>query len=437
MTGYVAIPDSKKPATVGSYDSEFFNNSNVLKRYLITWLLFANHEEGSNAPKIAPLDMRPLETFVDFHLDLAHLQYQKMEQSLPPGFLPKSTDKHGKLVTAEWGWWGAGFYPGTLWYLYEYSGDDGLRACARNRTELLGEFQNNRGTLDLGFMLYNSFGHGLRLDYSKHYQDVLLTGAANVLSRYNPNLGSLKPWDMPGFTFPVVIDNLMDLEYLLWAARITGDSSYQDKAKSHADVTMRNFRHDFSNYQIVDYDPLTGAILRKTGIQGYSDESAWARGQAWGLYGYTMLYRETRDPRYLDMAKNIAAFLLRQPNLPNDLIPYWDYYAPNIPYEKRDTSSAAIIASALVELSTLDQSADASHYQQAAEAILRSLTSPEYLANYGEQGNFLLLHGVGHLPADLEVDVSLSYSDYYFVEALMRMKRTLAPRAGQEVSAGG
>lgn len=424
-TGYVALPGSRRASSVGCFDPEFFHNSNVLKRYLVTALLFANHTQGGGVTGIAPVDLRRLDQFVDFELDYAVLQYQGMETSLAPGALPKATDRYGNLVVAEWGWWGSGFYPGTLWYLYEHTGDEALKDGARNRTALLEEFKENRGTLDLGFMLYNSFGNGLRLDPNDSYRDVLLTGANSVASRYNPILGCLKPWDMPGFRFPVVIDNLMDLEFLFWAARTSGDASLYAKARSHADKTMNNIRADFSSYQIVDYDPATGAVIEKTSIQGYADDTAWARGQAWSLYGFTMLYRETRDPKYLELAKNIAGFLLRHPNMPPDLVPYWDFNAPGIPDAKRDTSSAAIIASALVELSEYASAEESAPLMGAAETILRSLASADYLAKFGRNGHFLLLHGVGDMPGGREVDVSLAYSDYYYVEALTRMKRRL------------
>jgi uncharacterized protein YyaL (SSP411 family) len=186
---------------------------------------------------------------------------------------------------------------------------------------------------------------------------------------------------------------------------------------------MKNhFRPDYSSYHVLNYNAETGAVQEKRTAQGYANESAWARGQAWGLYGYVVMYRATKDKKYLDQANHIAQFLLNHTNLPSDKIPYWDFNAPDIPNALRDASAAAIIASALLELKNYTDKKTAQHYFSNAETIIRNLSSNEYKAAIGTNGGFILKHGVGHLPQKSEVDVPLTYGDYYFVEAMKRYK---------------
>jgi uncharacterized protein YyaL (SSP411 family) len=222
----------------------------------------------------------------------------------------------------------------------------------------------------------------------------------------------------------VIIDNMMNLELLFWATHASGDSSFYKIAVAHANTTLRNhFRRDYSSYHVVDYDTATGNVLAKKTAQGYADSSAWARGQAWGLYGYTAMYRATRDPKYLDQAEHIAHFMLTDPNLPGDKVPYWDYIAPDIPRALRDASAAAVMASALVELSRYAGIEKGRGYLDVAEQIIVSLSSNNYKAVVGSNGGFILKHCVGHLPARSEVDTPLTYADYYFVEAMIRYKQ--------------
>ncbi len=284
--------------------------------------------------------------------------------------------------------------------------------------------KNNKGTHDLGFMMYCSFGNAYRLLKDPAYKEVLLTSARSLSTRFNPTVGCIKSWDHGAFTFPVIIDNMMNLELLTWASRTSGDPSFAKIANTHANTTIKNhFRDDYSSYHVVDYDPVTGAVLQKKTHQGAADSSAWSRGQVWGLYGYTMMYRETKNKVYLNQAKHIADFILNNPQLPADMIPYWDFDAPGIPNVPRDASAGAIAASALLELSRYAGGKDAARYWTAAEKMLTSLTSPAYLAKEGENNNFILMHSVGSLPHNSEVDVPLSYADYYFVEALLRYKQ--------------
>jgi rhamnogalacturonyl hydrolase YesR len=361
---------------------------------------------------------------IDDGLKFSLEQYKRMAESLPDSTrLPRTTHTDdGSLVTSGTDWWCSGFFPGSLWYLFEYSKDQYFLVEAINRTAPLEKEKLNTGTHDLGFMLYNSFGNGYRITGNPEYRDILLTGATSLISRYNDTTGCIRSWDHGNWSFPVIIDNLMNLEYLFWATRATGDSVFYNIAVSHIDKTIQNhYRSDWSCYHVVDYNPSTGEVIQKQTAQGAFDESAWSRGQAWGLYGLTVAYRETGNKRYLEVARNIANFILKHPNLPDDMIPYWDFNAPEIPDAKRDASAAAIISSALLELQRYVDKKLSKEYLIAAEKIIRTLSSPAYRAEPGDNNNFILMHSVGSLPANSEVDVPLSYADYYYIEALMRL----------------
>ncbi|MFC1765985.1 glycoside hydrolase family 88 protein [Planctomycetota bacterium] len=359
------------------------------------------------------------------NLNFSMVQYEAMHQGFsdranyPNCILPDGTTRYIRARD-----WTSGFYPGSLWYLYEYSGDDKFKKMAMESNAALEEIKTYGGTHDLGFMLYGSFGHGLRLAQVPGYRDILVQGARTLATRYNPTVGCTLSWSWGasrGWEFPVIIDNMMNLEYLFWAARETGEDAFRDMAVSHARTTMKHhFRDDSSCYHVVDYDPNTGEVRWRGTHQGNADDSAWARGQAWGLYGYTMVYRETKQAEFLEQAKRIAQFLLEHPSLPEDLVPYWDYNAPQIPDEPRDTSAAALMASALLELSTYVEEPTKSEYWLAAEKILDSLCSPAYRAEVGENNHFLLMHSVGNYPRNSQVDTPINYTDYYFIEALTK-----------------
>lgn len=341
-----------------------------------------------------------------------------------PGCLPRSF-RNGQLVTSDYSWWCCGFFPGVLWQLYSDCGDKELLRYARLYTERTEKAKGKTDTHDLGFMLYCGYGQGYNLTGDQQYLDVLKEGVSSLLTRYDPWLGVIKSWDWnPDWKFPVIIDNMMNLEMLCFMSRMTGEQRFADVAKAHANTTMANhFRDDYSSYHLVSYDPATGKACLKQTVQGFADESAWARGQAWGLYGYTMMYRETKDAAYLDMARRIASFMCNHPNMPSDGVPYWDFDADNIPYALRDASAAACMASALIELSTMDKSEDGPVWLEFAKKQIRTLSSAEYLAEPGQQGGFILKHSVGSIPGNSEVDVPLTYADYYFIEALLRLKR--------------
>ncbi len=336
--------------------------------------------------------------------------------------IPRSIGLDGAPILVSAKDWTSGFFAGSLWYIYEYTKDADVLRHAKAFTSRLEEVQRIRNTHDVGFMAYCSFGNGLRLIQAQEYTSVLLEASKNLAGRFNSKVGCTRSWDWGQWSFPVIVDNMMNLELLYFASRTTGDPKYANIATSHARTTMKNhFRADFSSYHVVDYDRTTGAVRRRQTHQGHADSSSWARGQAWGLYGYTMSYRETKEPLFLQQAIKIADFVLAHPRLPEDRIPYWDFDAPNIPHAPRDASAGAIYASALYELSTYVEGAERVRYKSAADAMLKSLSSSSYRAtNVGENHGFILQHSVGNFPQGSEVDAPLNYADYYFLEANLR-----------------
>ncbi len=347
-------------------------------------------------------------------------QYKILMRRTPEGSLPRTFENGAVQYTVPDGWV-SGFFPGTLLRLYQHTKDSNLLNEALRRMKLLEKEQFNRDTHDLGFMMYCSFGNAMRIAPIKGYDSILVNSARSLSTRFNPAVGCIRSWNSEPSHFVVIIDNMMNLELLMYAFRQTHDSSFYHIAVTHANTTMKNhFRSDYSSYHVVDYNPITGAVQEKRTRQGAANESAWARGQAWGLYGYTMMYRETGDKKYLEQAQHIAGFILHNPNLPADKIPFWDFNAPGIPKTFRDASAAAIISSALIELAGYTSGAAKKEYQNVAAVILQNLSSAPYKAEGDEAGGFLLKHSVGHLPGKSEIDVPLSYADYYFVEATMR-----------------
>lgn len=371
---------------------------------------------------------KSLEEVIDEQLNFATTQYlQLYNQTKDSLSLPRTLGKDGNLVMAPSDWWTSGFVPGTLWYLYENTMDTTLKNAAVNFTRKVEKEQYNTGTHDLGFMLYCSFGNGYRLTADTSYKRILITGARSLSTRFRPEVGCIQSWgSSEKWQCPVIIDNMMNLEFLLWTTQASGDSSFYKIATTHSDTTIRNhFREDYSSYHVVNYDTISGKVISRQTAQGAADESAWARGQAWGLYGYTMMYRETKIQRYLDQAVAIANFILHHPNLPEDKVPYWDFNAPKIPDEPRDASSASVICSALIDLSKFVDENLSKEYMDVAKQQILSLSSPQYRAEPGTNGAFILKHSVGSIPHNSEIDVPLTYADYYFVESLMKMKETL------------
>lgn len=340
--------------------------------------------------------------------------------------LPRALDREGKLVTSDSKWWTSGFFSGVLWYLYEATGDTLLKEYACDYTFRVEKEKYNTGNHDVGFMLYCSFGNGYRLTGNEKYKQVLLKGAESLSTRYKNHIGVIRSWDFNRavWQYPVIIDNMMNLELLEWASKNSNNSRFAAIARSHADVTLKNhFRPDYSCWHVVSYDTITGQPEKKHTRQGYSHESSWSRGEAWALYGYVMMYRETQQERYLEHAKKVANYILTHPHMPKDGIPYWDYDAPDIPDAYRDASAGAIMASAFIELSTMIDGKLSRKCLKMAETQLKTLTSPEYLAEPGTNGNFILKHSVGSLMEHSEIDVPLIYADYYYVEALLRYRK--------------
>lgn len=353
-----------------------------------------------------------------------------------------STFKDGEVQYVPADDWVSGFFAGSLWYMYELTGQEKWAEHARRHTEILHNIQYLKWHHDVGFMVYDSYGNGLRLKHIPGYDTVLVNTARSLATRFRPNAGILQSWNvvnngwqsLRGWKCPVIIDNMMNLELLFKVSEMTGDPTYRDIAVSHADRTLENhFRSDFSSYHVVDYDDETGEIRRRCTAQGIADESRWARGQAWALYGFTVAYRFTGDERYLGRAKDVAQYLfVTEDNMPEDLVPLWDFdvkeFSPHMPdpdfYEKygqiRDASSAAIICSAMYELYWITRD---EFYRTKADRILCSLSSPAYRAEPGTNGGFILMHSVGSIPHGSSIDVPLNYADYYFLESLVRKRK--------------
>lgn len=370
---------------------------------------------------------------LSFSINRAGLQLESAiahKPEIPKNYGPR-TMKDGKVkYIDDIHDWTLGFFPGSLWYLYNYTKDDVWKKRAERFTLAIEDAKYNTENHDIGFVIQCSFGNGFRLTQNPHYKDVMIEAAHSLCTRFNPNVGCILSWNVDkgwqsqrGWHYPVIIDNMMNLELLFNATRFTGDSTFYKIAVSHADKTMENhFRPDYSSYHVIDYDIITGQVRNKHTAQGYAHESAWARGQAWGLYGFVMCYRETKDERYLKQAQNIADWWIHNKNLPDDMIPYWDFNAPEIPDTYRDASAAAITASALIELSSFDTPGK-KRYFAAAKKTLTSLSSSEYLSETGQNGYFIIKHCVGSIPHNQEIDVPLNYADYYFLEALNRIKK--------------
>lgn len=372
-----------------------------------------------------------VESKVSGDIAFASNQYGKMLDFLHNSnqlLIPKSMDKMSLPVYIPVSDWCSGFFPGSLWYLYRLTGKQKWRDEAEKYTETLDTVQYLTWHHDIGFIIGCSYLNGYRLTHDSRYKKVIIQAARSLSTRFRKGAGVIQSWNTNngwqatrGWKCPVIIDNIMNLELLFEATRLSGDSTFYDIAVSHADMTLKHhFRPDGSCYHVVDYDSETGEVLHRQNAQGYADESAWARGQAWAIYGYTMCYRYTHKKEYLNQAVRTLHFILNHKNMPADMVPYWDYDAPNIPNEPKDVSSAACVASALYELNTY---LPGRGYRQLADRILTSLSSTAYRAPIGKNGFFLLMHSVGSIPHNSEIDVPLNYADYYFLESLCRHEK--------------
>lgn len=320
--------------------------------------------------------------------------------------------------------WCAGFWPGILWYDYEYTNDPAIRQEAEKFTASL-EYLTYEPAYDhdLGFLMFCSYGNGYRLTRNESYRQAILRSAEALLALFNPKVGTMLSWPRNVAMFGghnTIMDNMINLEMLFWAAKNGGDKKLYDMAVSHADTTMKyHFRPDYTSYHVAVYDTLTGEFVKGVTHQGYDDNSMWARGQAWAIYGYTVVYRETKEPRFLDFVQKVADVYLE--HLPDDYVPYWDFNDPAIPYAPRDASAACVVASALLELSGYVSPEKGQEYKKAAVCMLESLSSDKYRS--GKSKPAFLLHSTGNYPSHSEIDAAIIYADYYYIEALMRLKQ--------------
>ncbi len=350
-----------------------------------------------------------------------------------PLLQPRGVTENGELRLKPFQDWTSGFFPGALWYIYKNNASDTWKANAMKFTEALDSVKYITNSHDLGFMLNCSYGNGYLQTKDSAYKEVIVKGASSLITRYRPIIGTIQSWDTTpdmgwiskrGWDTPVIVDNMMNLDLLYRAFEYSKDSAFYKVATQHAKTTLKNhFRDDYSSFHVVDYDAKTGEVRSRQTAQGYIDSSSWARGQAWGLYGFTQTYENTKDSIFLNQAKSIANYIMTSTKIPEDHIPYWDYDAPKIPKEPRDASAAAITASALL---TLQEFVPEKREEMIAyaESILRKLSSNDYLAKYGENQGFILKHSVGNIHTGEENDKPLNYADYYFLEALSKWRNT-------------
>jgi hypothetical protein len=405
--------------------NRFIPNKRVLLLLAIIPLLIS--PVCNPAPKNEP-DITKLITFSGQQLELLVQNTDKIiatgindSRQDRPLVVPRNLNEDGSLRLIPSRDWVSGFFPGTLWYMYQFTGLAKWKHSAERFTAPLEREKFTTTTHDLGFMIGCSFGKGYELTANPAYRDILIQAAQSLITRFNPEIGAIRSWNHNSdkWMYPVIIDNMMNLELLFWASKNTGDPVYANIAVKHAHTTLEShFRDDFSSYHVIDFDTITGEIRNRHTHQGLHHESAWARGQAWGLYGFTMTYRETGKPEFLKVAEKIADFYLNHPNLPEDLVPYWDFNVEPGKGEPRDVSAATITASALFELASFIP-AKRSFYQNKATRILKSVAE-NYMSPPGGNHGFILSHSTGHKPNNSEVDVPIMYADYYFLEALSR-----------------
>ena len=379
------------------------------------------------APKDAHKDLD-----VESELDYCNDQIQKTLNSIgDTTMVPRnilSGQSEWNLVPVRIDEWTVGFWPGILWYNYEFTESEKNLEAAIHYTEILEPLTSLPAyDHDLGFQLFCSYGNGYRLTGDERYKQIILNAADTLATLFNPKVGTILSWprevEPNNWPHNTIMDNMINLEMLYWAAANGGDKELYVIATKHAETTMkRHFRDDGSNYHVTVYDTITGDFLKGVTHQGYSDETMWARGQAWAIYGFTMVYRETKDKKFLHITEKVTDIYLKR--LPADYVPYWDFDAPNIPDEPKDASAASIVASALLELSELEDDPIKSHeYKESAVKMLTSLSSDEYQS--GEVNSAFLLRSVGHKPNGSEVNASIDYADYYYIEALIRLKKLM------------
>ncbi|KQW99546.1 glycoside hydrolase family 88 protein [Flavobacterium sp. Root420] len=344
------------------------------------------------------------------------LDYPVDSMSMPRSMTIK-TNTIKKVPSRDWT---SGFFAGNLWQLYRLTDNEAYKNQAQKWTPFSKKESVNSNSHDVGFKVFCSFGEALKVENKEEYKAVIIKGAETLCTRFNAKVGAIRSWDFNKeiWGYPVIIDNMMNLELLFEASKLSGNKKYQDIAIQHANTTLKNqFRSDNSCYHVIDYDPATGAVRKKTTLQGFNDDSVWARGQGWAVYGFTMSYRYTKDPAYLKQAEATAKFFMTHKNLPEDGIPYWDFKDPAIPNSARDVSAATIMASALYELQGYTKNKS---YLAFADKIMTSLNSDRYILSDAVKAPFILDHSTGNWPKHDEIDEPIIYADYYFLEALLR-----------------
>lgn len=378
----------------------------------------ASHQLKLTATEIADSTLMPRSIWTGYDVDFLVSQMEQNLEIFQDSLWPNTpVQKIGKRRLCNIYNWTSGFFPGSLWYTYELTGDEKLKAQAIKYTNLLNPIRHYKDNHDIGFMMNCSYGNALRLSPNDTIQAILVETADNLCERFDPQIGCIRSWNFGHWNYPVIIDNMMNLDLLFNASKLTGSNKYYDVAVKHAKTTMKHhFRPDFTCYHVVSYNN-DGTVESKGTHQGKHHESSWSRGQAWAVYGYTACYRETQDTDFLKHAIHIANMIMERVKT-DDNIPYWDYNAPALKDTPRDASAAAVTASAFLELSTF--APDGQKYYKYAENLLKNPSGKEYLAEKSTNQGFILMHSVGSLPHGSEIDTPINYADYYYLEALKR-----------------
>ena len=322
--------------------------------------------------------------------------------------------------------WCDGFWPGILWMDYQNTQDEAVRKAAEGYTESLkGIAYRPCYDHDIGFLMFCSYGKGYEVNHSQEYKNVILASADSLATLFNPIVGTILSWprEVKPRNWPhnTIMDNMMNLDMMFWAARNGGNKLLYDLAVTHAKTTMQNhFRPDGSCYHVAVYDTISGNLIKGVTHQGYADNSMWARGQSWAIYGYTMVYRYTRNRMFLDFAQKVTdIYIKRLKETSDDLIPLWDMDDPRgTKGAPKDVSAACVVADALLELQQYVGGEKGEEYKQFAIQSLAQLSTDKYQS--GKKNVAFLMHSTGHHPAGSEIDASIIYADYYYLEALNR-----------------
>ena len=324
--------------------------------------------------------------------------------------------------------WCDGFWPGILWMDYRNTKDEAVRKAAEGYTESLkGIAYRPCYDHDIGFLMFCSYGKGYEVNHSQEYKNVILASADSLATLFNPIVGTILSWprEVKPRNWPhnTIMDNMMNLDMMFWAAKNGGNKLLYDLAVTHAKTTMQNhFRPDGSCYHVAVYDTINGNLIKGVTHQGYADNSMWARGQSWAIYGYTMVYRYTHNKMFLDFAQKVTdIYIKRLKETSDDLIPLWDMDDPRgVKGAPRDVSASCVVADALLELQQYVGGEKGEEYKQFAIQSLAQLSTDKYQS--GKKNVAFLMHSTGHHPAGSEIDASIIYADYYYLEALNRMK---------------